>query len=128
MAGSAGSGRVSSATRADYAAAAAAVLTLDDQAGKIYELAGDTAFTMAEYAAELSRQSGKPIIYKDLPEADYKAVLVSAGLPDAIAAMLADCDVGVSKGALFDDGHHLSRLIGRPTTPLAKTIAEALGA
>lgn len=56
--GSAGEGRISAATRADYAEAAAAVLAADTpQAGKVYELAGDTAFTMAEYAAEVARQS-----------------------------------------------------------------------
>ena len=44
--GSAGDGRISSAARADYAAAAAAVLLADDQAGKVYELAGDEAYTL----------------------------------------------------------------------------------
>jgi NAD(P)H dehydrogenase (quinone) len=124
--GSAKDGRIASAARADYAAAAAAVLTKDDQAGKVYELAGDTAYTLSELAAEIAQQSGKPVVYNDLPEAAYAAALVQVGLPEGFAALLADSDVGASKGALFDDGHHLSQLIGRPTTPLADVVKATL--
>jgi len=124
--GCAGEGRIASAARADYAEAAAAALTADNQAGRIYELAGDTAYTLAELAAEISRQSGKNIGYVNLPEAAYKHVLMKAGLPEVVAALLADSDTGVSKGALFDDGHQLSKLIGRPTTSLAAAVAAAL--
>lgn len=124
--GSAGEGRISSAARADYAAAAAAVLTQPNQAGKIYELAGDAAYTLGELAAELSRQSGKTVPYADLPAAEFKAALVKAGLPEGLADLLADSDVGASKGGLFDDSRTLGRLIGRPTTPLAVQIAAAI--
>jgi NAD(P)H dehydrogenase (quinone) len=124
--GCAGEGRIASATRADYAEAAAAVLTAENQAGRVYELAGDTAYTLAELAAEISRQSGKNIGYVNLPEAEYKALLVKAGLPEAYAALIADSDAGVSRGALYDDGHQLSKLIGRPTTSLAAAVAAAL--
>lgn len=126
--GSAGAGKIASAARADYAAAAAAVLTRDDQAGRVYELAGDICYTLAEFAEEIARQSGKAVLYQDLPEADYKAALISAGLPEGFAALLADSDVGASQGGLFDDGHQLSQLIGRPTTPLASIISAALAA
>jgi len=124
--GSAGAGRIASAARADYAAAAAEVLTQPDQAGKVYELAGDTSYTLAEFAAELSLQSGKTIPYVDLPEAEFKGALVGAGLPEPLAALLADSDAGAAKGALFDDQRQLSALIGRPTTPLAGLIKAAL--
>lgn len=127
MIGCAGEGRIAAAARADYAAAAAAVLTAaENAAGRIYELAGDTAFTLAELAAELSRQSGKAIAYRDLTQADYQAALVGAGLPAPVAALLADSDAAAAKGALFDDGKELGRLIGRATTPLAETIRSAL--
>jgi NAD(P)H dehydrogenase (quinone) len=127
--GSTGEGRIAAATRADYAEAAAATLTAQgDQAGRIYELAGDDAFTMAEFAAELSRQSGKDVVYRDLPEAEYMAALVGGGLPDAFAALLARSSAVAGGGALFDDSHQLSRLIGRPTTPLKDAIAAALKA
>ncbi|OYY07159.1 MAG: NAD(P)-dependent oxidoreductase [Rhizobiales bacterium 35-68-8] len=126
MLGSAGEGRIASAARADYAEAAAAVLTSEGHAGKVYELAGDTSYTLAEFAAEIARQSGKPIGYKNMPEADFKAVLLGAGLPDGLAALLADSDVGASKGALFDDSRQLSQLIGHPTTPLSTVVAAAL--
>ena len=124
--GSAGAGRIASAARADYAEAAAAVLLRPDQAGRTYELAGDRAYTLAEFAGELARQAGKAVAYQDLPEAEYQAVLVGAGLPEGLAALLADSDAGAAKGGLFDQGRQLSGLIGRPTTPLAAVIAQAL--
>jgi NAD(P)H dehydrogenase (quinone) len=124
--GCAGDGRIASATRADYAEAAAVALTTDNQAGKTYELAGDAAFTLTEFAAELSRQSGKAIGYVNLPEAEYKKALLGAGLPEFLAELLANSDTGVSKGALFDEGHQLSKLIGRATTPLATAVKAAL--
>ena len=124
--GNAGEGRIASAARADYAAAAAAVLSAEGQAGKVYELAGDTSYTLAELAAEITRQSGKNVVYQDLPEAEFSKALVGAGLPEPIADMLADSDAGASRGGLFDDGHQLSQLIGRPTTPLAELLKQAL--
>ena len=124
--GSAGEGKIASAARADYAAAAAAVLTSPGQAGKVYELAGDEAYTLAELAAEIARQSGKAVVYQNLPEAEFKEALLGAGLPEHVAGLLSDSDVGVSKGGLFDDSHQLSRLIGRPTTTLATLVKAAL--
>ena len=125
--GSAGVGRISSAARQDYAeAAAAALVSEEQQAGKIYELAGDEAYTLTEFADEVARQSGKSVEYKDMPEEEYRKVLLDAGLPEPLAALLADSDTGASRGALFDDSHSLSHLIGRPTTPFAKVIASML--
>ncbi len=124
--GCAGEGRFSTASRADYAAAAVAALTRDDLAGRTFELAGDSAYTLAEYAAEIARQSGKPVQYQDMPEAAFQAALQSIGLPEGLAALLADSDTGAAHGALFDDSRQLSALIGRPTTPLAETLRAAL--
>jgi NAD(P)H dehydrogenase (quinone) len=127
--GSAGDGGLSTAARADYAEAAAAVLTArEPQAGKVYELAGDSAFTLAEFAAEIAKQSGRPVVYKHLSEADYKAALVGFGLPDGFAGVLAQCDAAAAGGALFDNSRTLSRLIGRPTTPMATSVSEVLKA
>ena len=124
--GSAKQGRIASASRADYAAAAVAVLSQEGQAGRVYELAGDDAYTMSEQAALVSSLTGKAIAYQDLPEAEYKAALLQAGLPEPFAALLADSDVGASKGGLFDDQRQLSRLIGRPTQPVAEVFKLAL--
>lgn len=124
--GSAGDGRISSAARADYAAAAVAALTGRAAVGKTYELAGDTAYTLADLAAEISRQTGKAIPYRNLPEGDYRAILLKVGLPEGLAAGLASWDVDASRGALFDDGHQLSKLIGRPTTALSESVRQAL--
>ncbi len=127
--GAAGEGGIASAARADYAAAAAAVLvSAEAQAGRTYELAGDHAFTLSELAAEVSRQTGREIAYRDLPKAEYKAALLGAGLPLGLAALLADSDAGAAKGALFDDSGDLGRLIGRPTTPWTESVRQVLEA
>jgi NAD(P)H dehydrogenase (quinone) len=124
--GSAGEGRISGATRADYADAAVVAATSSGQEGRTYELAGDEAWTLGELAAEISRQTGKTIPYRDLPESEYAAALESFGLPAALAKAIASWDTGASQGALFDDSRQLSRLIGRPTTPLSAAVSEAL--
>lgn len=125
--GCAGDGRISSAPRADYAAAAVAVLTSsEDHAGKVYELAGDASWSLSEFAAEVTRQSGKSVVYTDLPEAEFKSALLGAGLPEFVAELLANSDAAAAKGALFDDGKQLSRLIGRATAPLAASVKDAL--
>lgn len=124
--GSAGDGRVSATTRADYAAAAATVLTFDNRENKVYELGGDTAFTLSELATEISRQTGKEIVYRDLPVEDYAQALTGAGLPEPVARVLADADLGIKRGDLLVNGGDLSRLIGRPTTALADAVASAL--
>jgi NAD(P)H dehydrogenase (quinone) len=126
LAGSAGDGRVSAATRADYAAAAAAVLTGDGHEGRAYELGGDEAFTLAELAAEIGVQAGQPVGYLDLPEDEYARLLTSAGLPEAAAVTLADADRGLARGDLFVDSGHLRQLIGGPTTTLREAVAGAL--
>ncbi|MEU5209769.1 SDR family oxidoreductase [Streptomyces sp. NPDC020742] len=124
--GSAGGGRVASAARRDYAEAAAVVLTGSGHENAVYELSGDTAWTMAEYAAEVSRQTGRRIPYTDLPQERYVALMVEAGVPALGAQLLADADAGVARGELAATPGDLSRLLGRPTTPIAESIAEAL--
>jgi len=119
-------GKISSASRADYAQADATVLTTENQAGKIYELAGDSAYTLTELAAEVSQQTGKTINYVNLPEQEYQALLVKVGLPEAFAQLLADSDTGASKGALYDNSKQLSQLIGRATTPLKASVEAAI--
>ncbi|EGT4350323.1 SDR family oxidoreductase [Cronobacter sakazakii] len=124
--GSAGDGKIASASRQDYAEAAAKVLTLDNQAGRVYELAGDHAWTLRDLTALLSKETGKTVSYQNLSEADFAAALTGAGLPEGFAKLLADSDIGASKGGLFDDSRQLSALIGRPTTSLEASLRESL--
>lgn len=124
--GAAGEGRVSAATRADFAEAAAAVVAEDGHAGQVYELGGDDAFTLGEYAAELSEQAGTAVAYRDLAVADYAAALVDAGLPGPYAEALAASDDGLRQGGLLVETGDLARLIGRPTTPLSAAVEAAL--
>jgi NAD(P)H dehydrogenase (quinone) len=126
FAGSAQNGRIAAATRADFAAAAAAVLTQPNQAGKVYELAGDEPFTMSELAAEVAKVSGKPVGYADLPPDQFRGVLLGAGLPPPVADIFVDADVNIAKGELDDKSGDLHRLIGRPTTSWRKAVAQAL--
>lgn len=126
LAGSAGDGRIASAARADYAEAAAVVLTLDGQAGTVYELTGDTSWSLTQLAAEAAAASGKPVSYADLPPEEYARILTSAGLPGFAVDLVVDADVQTSRGALATVTGDLSRLLGRPTTPLSTTVAAAL--
>ncbi|QPB42088.1 SDR family oxidoreductase [Rodentibacter haemolyticus] len=124
--GSAGEGKISSAARADYAQAAVEVLLGEGHDNQTYELVGDTAYTLTELAAELSKQSDKTIPYVDIPEADYAAALAKAGVPADFAAIIAGWDTDAKNGALYAEDRTLSRLIGRPTTDLATVIKAAL--
>ncbi|MFC7896319.1 SDR family oxidoreductase [Streptomyces sp. NPDC057381] len=122
----AGEGRVSSASRADYAAAAVAVLTGDGHENKAYELGGDEAWSFAEYAAELSRQTGKEIAYTPVSTTAYTGILTGAGVPGPLAEVFAGVDAAIEKGELVVSTGDLSRLAGRPTTPLSEAVAAAL--
>ncbi|WP_117211779.1 SDR family oxidoreductase [Allorhizocola rhizosphaerae] len=124
--GSAGDGRVAATTRADYAAAAAAVLAGDGHQNRVYELGSDTPFTMAELAAEVSLQAGTPVSYQDLPAGEYVKALTGFGLDEGYAGALADADLGIQRGELATDSGDLSRLIGRPTASLADAVAAGL--
>ena len=126
--GSAGEGRFSTATRADFAAAAAVVLATDGHVGCVYELAGDESYTLTGLAAAIAAASGKPVIYNDMPKADFKGALIGMGLPEPVAELIADSDVGASKGGLEDNGRQLSALIGRPTTSYRLTVEQAVSA
>ena len=126
LAGAAGEGRIAAAARADYADAAAAVLSSAGPVEQVYELAGDTAFTLADLAAELSRQSGKQVPFHNLPQEEYRAMLIGVGLPAPVAELIADSDAAAAKGALDDGGRALSKLIGRPTIALADAVKAAL--
>ncbi|MDB5044492.1 MAG: NAD(P)-dependent oxidoreductase [Deinococcus sp.] len=126
VAGSAGEGRVSAAARADYAAAAAAVLTQPGHENAVYELGGDEAFTLAELAAEVQAQSGHPVAYQNMPQDAYAQMLRGVGLPGVVADMLADSDVQLERGGLYTESRDLSHLIGRPTTTLKEAVKAAL--
>jgi NAD(P)H dehydrogenase (quinone) len=117
--------RIASATREDFAAAAAAVLTGDGHLNKAYELSGDAAWTFEEFAAEVTRQTGKQVVHRSLTPAENKELLVSVGLPEGFADILVDVDNAINRGALAGTPGDLSRLIGRATTPIAESIAAA---
>lgn len=116
--GSADNGRISAATRADLAEAAAVVLTGEGHADSVYELGGDRPFTLPELAATLTDRTGTQVVYRDLPVEEYISVLVGTGLPEPMAALVADSDRGVASGDLFTDSGDLHRLIGRTPTTL----------
>ena len=129
IAGVAGDGRVSAATRADFAAAAVAVLLGTGFDNQILELGGDTSFTLAEQAAAFSDGAGTPVVYHQLTVPGYLEVLTGAGLPAGTAEFVVGIDEAIARGDLETDSHQLSELIGRPTTdPIAFFTASAAGA
>lgn len=126
--GAAADGKLSLAARRDYAEAAAAVLVEDvaRHSGNVYELAGDQAYTLADFAAEITRQAHQPVRYQNMPQDEYKAALIGVGLPANVAELLADSDARAAEGVLYEPGKALSQLIGRPTTALSESVASAL--
>jgi len=124
--GSAGEGRFSTATRADFAEAAAVVLSTEGHAGRIYELAGDQSYSLADLADAIAASAGKPIVYKDMPGAVFKDALIGMGLPESLAELVADADVAASKGGLEDKGRQLSALIGRPTADYRQVVEQTV--
>ena len=124
--GSTGEGRISGASRENYADAAAAVLAAGPDAAGTYELAGDSGFTLSDVAAALADASGVSVVYRNLPEAEYEQALAEAGVPPAFAKVLAGFSAGAANGILADDSHTLSRLIGRPTASLRDVVEGAI--
>ncbi|MFJ8626995.1 SDR family oxidoreductase [Kitasatospora sp. NPDC093550] len=124
--GSAGDGRVATAPRRDYADAAVAVLTGEGHENRVYELSGDTAWSLSELAAELAQASGKPVAHRELSPAEHREALVGAGVPEGFADVVVDVDAGIARGELAGTPGDLARLIGRPTVPLADTVRAAL--
>ena len=124
--GSAKNGKISSALRAELAEAAVNVALGEGHENQTYELAGSTSWTLADLAAEISKQTGKEIPYVDLPAKDYAAALVKAGLDEGLAGFIAECDVDASNGALFSEDKPLEKLLGRPTAGLDVAVKQAL--
>ncbi|MCL8000593.1 SDR family NAD(P)-dependent oxidoreductase, partial [Brucella sp. 21LCYQ03] len=124
--GSAGEGKIASASREDFAEAAAVVLLEEGHEGKVYELAGDDAYTLADFAAVIAKEADKDIPYHNLTDKEYSDMLISFGVPEGFAPMIASWDVAASKGDLYSDDKTLSKLIGRPTTPWQDTVKAAL--
>jgi NAD(P)H dehydrogenase (quinone) len=123
--GATGEGKLATAARADLAAAAVGAL-LRSPGGKTYELAGNHPWTMQEFAAEVSRQAGKPVQYVNQSESDYAKTLEGVGLPPPVASMLASTSYLAGHGELYSESKDLSDLAGRPSTPIGETIAAAL--
>jgi NAD(P)H dehydrogenase (quinone) len=117
---------IATAPRTDYAAAAAVVMNNDGHLNKAYELGGDIAWSFEEFAEEVSQQTGKKVVHTSVTAAERKALLTGAGVPATFAEILVDVDNAIGRGALSSTPGDLSRLIGRPTTPIADSIAAAL--
>ena len=124
--GSAGQGRISAASRADYAEGAVAALAADPAENRVLELAGDESFTLADVAAALGEGGGRRVEYRDLPESEYAKALADAGVPAGFAAALAEYSAKAADGILADESRTLSRLIGRPTERMKDVVLRAL--
>jgi NAD(P)H dehydrogenase (quinone) len=118
IAASVGDGRVASASRRDFADAAAVVLLEDGHIGQAYELGGDVAWTFDELAEAVAEIVDRPVEYRPLSPEEHAAALQAAGLDAGTVGFVTALDAGIREGALADTDGTLSRLIGRPTTPL----------
>ncbi|AEE47789.1 SDR family oxidoreductase [Cellulomonas fimi] len=122
---STGAGRVASAPRDDYAAAAAVVLSTDGHDDRVYELSGDVAWTHDDLAAAAAEVLGTPVVHRAVPADEHRAILEQAGLDAGTIAFLVGLDEGIARGDLADATADLRTLVGRPTVPLVETLRAA---
>ncbi|WP_120338424.1 SDR family oxidoreductase [Cryobacterium soli] len=115
---SAGDGRVASASRTDYAEAAAVVLSTPGHENVTYELAGDVAWTGTDMAAALAEVVGSPVVFTSVTPEEHSAILTGAGLDGGTVGFVVALDGNTRDGLLAGGTTDLSTLIGRPTTPL----------
>jgi NAD(P)H dehydrogenase (quinone) len=126
LVGSAGDGGVAAATRADYAAAAVAVLTGIGHAGKVYELTADRAWRFADMAAELSKAAGRRIAFQGIPIDQHREILINIGLPALVADVFLDTTRAIAAGEVSETTGQLRALIARPTTTLAELVEQVV--
>lgn len=121
--GAVGQGRVSGAARRDYAEAAAVVIASENQAGKVYELAGAPALTYPELASAMAEVLKTPVEYVNLSVEDYQQALESAGMSAEYAGLFAGMEPAIGQGALLSESTDLQQLIGRESTPAVQVLA-----
>ena len=124
--GAAQDGRISSASRIDYAEAAAKVLTSTGHENKTYELAGSESFSLSDLATFIGQAVNKDIIYQNLSAEEYTQGLTQAGLPAGLVDVIVDADIQTIQGAMYSDSKDLEQLIGHKTTSIQDAIKAAL--
>jgi NAD(P)H dehydrogenase (quinone) len=125
IAGSTKNKILSAAAREDYAAAAAEVLVNHSTQNKIYEFAGDS-FTLTDMANEFSLVSKRKVAYHDMPAKDYENLLLKFGLPAPVASMLADSDLGIERGDLYNESRDLEKILGRKPMSMKEAVKRVL--
>lgn len=118
-------GPISSASRADYAEAAAEVLTTQGHEQKTYELAGSQSFTKTDLATYIAHAASKPVQYLEIDAESFAQGLTQAGLPEPVVNLITEADIETAHGAMFSDRTDLEQLIGRKTTTIQSQV-EAL--
>ncbi|MBQ1034445.1 NAD(P)H-binding protein [Micromonospora sp. C97] len=124
--GASGGSKISAATRADYAGAAVAALTREQDGNAVYELGG-AAFTFDELAEAVTEVTGTTVVHQDMSAAELASALENVGLDAGTAGFVAALDQSIADGELATDSDDLSRLLGRPSTPLRDAIRAARG-
>ncbi len=125
--GAAGPGKISAATRQDFAAAAAVALLQDEPGNRTYELGGP-AFDLTELARVISELTGTTVSYRDMPTQEYVSLLQETGLDEGTARFVAALDASIAHGDLETTSEDLAQLLGRPATPVADVVSVAHGA
>ena len=127
IAAAVGAGKVASASRSDYAEAAARVLVSQGHEGKIYELTGAKAWDFQELAKTAAELLGRPVIFKNLSAVERHDGLVAVGLPEGVAAFVTSLDLAIEAGTLAAVSDDLERLLGRKPRSLKEGLKAALG-
>jgi NAD(P)H dehydrogenase (quinone) len=122
---STGDGRVASASRSDYAEAAAVAALDDSTAGATYELSGDHAWDWDELAAAISEITGTPVVSRRLSPAEHAAQLAGFGLDEGTVGFVVGLDGNIRDGLLGETSGELRELIGHPTVPLVEGLRAA---
>ncbi len=118
--GSEGDGRVSQIDIRDVAAVAVKALTEDGHLGKAYTLTGPEALTNSEIAQIVSKVLGREIRFVNLPPAQLKQALLSAGLPEWNVDALLDLQRLYREGKAATVTQDVERILGRKPTSFAQ--------
>ena len=103
----------------DIADVATAALTETGHAGEVYEVTGPELLTFSDVADKLTRATGRPVVFKEIPHAEFVAGIAESGAPDEVVWIMDYLFSTVLDGhnAYLTDG--IERALGRAPKPFS---------
>ncbi|WOJ92477.1 NAD(P)H-binding protein [Congregibacter variabilis] len=103
----------------DIADVAVAAFTEDHHKGEVYEVTGPRLMSMSDVAEDLSRATGRKVVYVDVPHDSFVSEVADSGAPEDVVWMLDYLFSTVLDGrnAHLTDG--VQRALGRPPKDFA---------